>query len=132
MVKGTAKAIAQSPALKACFVNLMWQPGETTGLSAADHVSAVNRHAGREIVDVAVVNTAPIPEERLSLYKSKAANPVEIDMRRLMAMGVQVLARPLLAQGEKVRHDSGLTAEVAIDLARRGRRRALRSRALAG
>jgi uncharacterized cofD-like protein len=132
MVKGTAKAIAQSPALKACFVNIMCQPGETTGLSAADHVSAVNRHAGREVVDIAVVNTAPIPEERLSVYKSKAANPVEIDMRRLMAMGVQVLARPLLAQGQKVRHDSSLAAEVAIDLARRGRRRVLRSHALAG
>jgi len=132
MVKGTAKAIAQSSALKACFVNLMWQPGETTGLTAADHISAVERHAGRHLVDVAVVNTAPIPEERLSLYKSKAANPVEIDMRRLMAMGVQVLARPLLAQGEKVRHDPALTAAVAIDLAKRGRRRAHRAQVLAG
>lgn len=132
LVKGTAKAIAQSAALKACFVNLMWQPGETTGLSAADHISAVERHAGRHLVDVAIVNTAPIPEERLSLYKSKAANPVEIDMRRLMAMGVQVLARPLLSQDEKVRHDPDLTAAVAIDLARRGRRRAVRAQALAG
>jgi len=78
-----------------------------------------------------VVNTAPIPEERLSLYQSKAACPVEIDMRRLMAMGVQVLARPLLAQGEKVRHDPDLTAEVAMDLARRSRRRALRAQAQA-
>lgn len=132
MVKGTARAIAESPALKACFVNLMWQPGETTGLTAADHVAAVDRHAGRQLVDVAVINTAPIPEDRLSHYKSKAANPVEIDMRRLMAMGVQVLARPLLAQGEKVRHDPDLAAAVAIDLARRGRRRALRTHALAG
>jgi uncharacterized cofD-like protein len=128
LVTGTAKAIAQSSALKACFVNLMWQPGETTGLTAADHIAAVERHAGRHLVDVAVVNTAPIPEERLSLYKSKAANPVEIDMRRLMAMGVQVLARPLLAQGEKVRHDPELTAAVVIDLAKRGRRRAQRAR----
>jgi hypothetical protein len=81
---------------------------------------------------VAVVNTAPIPEKHLSLYKIEAANPVEIDLRRLMAMGVQVLARPLLAQGEKVRHDPDLAAAVAIDLARRGRRRALRAHALAG
>jgi hypothetical protein len=47
-------------------------------------------------------------------------------------MGVQVLARPLLAQGDKVRHDPDLAAAVAIDLARRGRRRALRAHALAG
>jgi hypothetical protein len=43
-------------------------------------------------------------------------------------MGVQVLARPLLAQGEKVRHDPELTAAVVIDLAKRGRRRAQRAR----
>ena len=132
MVKGTAIAIAQSAALKACFVNLMWQPGETTGLTAADHISAVERHAGRHLVDVAVVNIAPIPEARLSEYKNNAANPVELDMRRLMAMGVQVLARPLLARGIKVRHDPDLTAAVAIDLAKRGRRRAQRAKALAG
>ena len=31
--------------------------------------------------------------------------------------------RPLLAEGTKVRHDPDLTAAVALDLARRGRRR---------
>ena len=32
LVKGVPAAIERTPALKACFVNLMWQPGETTGL----------------------------------------------------------------------------------------------------
>jgi hypothetical protein len=45
-------------------------------------------------------------------------------------MGVQVIARPLLAAGAKVRHDPDLTAAVAIDLARRGRRRIQRTLAL--
>ena len=130
LVKGVARAIEQSPALKACFINLMWQPGETTGLTAADHIAAIERHAARRLVEVAVLNTAPIPERRLRRYERKAARPVETDLARLMALGVQVIARPLLAEGTKVRHDCDLTAAVALDLARRGRRRSQRALAL--
>ena len=123
LVKGVARAIEQSRAIKACFVNLMWQPGETTGLTAADHLLALERHAARRLVEVVVLNNTPIPERRLRLYERRAARPVEVDLARLMSMGVQVIARPLLAEGTKVRHDPDLTAAVAIDLARRGRRR---------
>ena len=130
LVRGMARAIQESPALKACFMNLMWQPGETTGLTAADHIAAIERHAGRHLVEVAVINTAPIPERRLRTYAREQARPVECDLARLMTQGVQVLARPLLASGDKVRHDPELTAAVALDLARRGRRRAVRVRAL--
>ncbi len=130
LVKGVARAIEQSPALKACFINLMWQPGETTGLTAADHIAAIERHAARRLVEVAVLNTAPIPEPRLRRYERKAARPVETDLARLMALGVQVIARPLLAEGTKVRHDSDHTAAVALDRARRGRRRSQRALAL--
>jgi uncharacterized cofD-like protein len=130
LVKGVARAIEQSPALKACIINLMWQPGETTGLTAADHVAAIERHAARRLVEVAVLNNAPVPERRLRRYERQAAHPVETDLSRLMAMGVQVIARPLLAAGAKVRHDPDLTAAVAIDLARRGRRRTQRALAL--
>ena len=131
LVKGVARAIQKSPALKACFVNLMWQPGETTGLTAADHVAAIERHVGGKIVDVAIVNSAPIAEQRLRRYAEQSARPVEIDMPRLMKMGVQVITHPLLAEGHKVRHDSDLIAQVAVELARRGRRRIQRARALA-
>ena len=48
LVEGIPQAIAASPAVKAYFVNLMSQPGETTGLRASDHVAALLRHAGDE------------------------------------------------------------------------------------
>ena len=47
LVDGIPQAIAKSPALKAYFVNLMWQPGETTNFRASDHVQAILRHCGR-------------------------------------------------------------------------------------
>src|SRR5205807_4681872 len=47
LVKGVAAAIEKSPAIKAYFVNLMWQPGETMNFRASDHVAAIQRHANR-------------------------------------------------------------------------------------
>src|ERR1700732_1363983 len=46
LVKDIPQAIRRSRALKAYFVNLMWQPGETIGFRASDHVEAIHQHAG--------------------------------------------------------------------------------------
>src|SRR5882724_1765528 len=46
LVQGIPQAIRRSRALRAYFVNLMWQPGETIGFRASDHVDAIHRHAG--------------------------------------------------------------------------------------
>src|ERR1035437_99672 len=61
LVEGMHSAIRRSAAVKAYFVNLMWQPGETTDFRASDHVRAIHQHAGRKFLDYAVVNIRPIP-----------------------------------------------------------------------
>lgn len=122
LVKGIPAAIQRSPALKACFVNLMWQPGETDGMSAADHVEAIQRHCGRKLIDCVVVNTAPISDDLLVRYARQRAMQVTNDYHRLEALGLEVVALPLLAKGEKVRHDPELTAHAVVELAKRGRR----------
>lgn len=126
LVQGIPSAIERSRALKACFVNLMWQPGETDGMSAADHVEAILRHSRRKLIDCVVVNTAPIGGDLLALYARQKAMQVMNDYERLEKLGLEVVALPLLAKGEKVRHDPELTADVAVELARRGRRAAER------
>jgi uncharacterized cofD-like protein len=121
LVQGVPAAIRRSRALKAYFVNLMWQPGETTGFRASDHVAAINRHAGGNLFDVAVVNTRGITVRQRRKYAAELAQSVMNDVDRLSAMGLQVVAADLLAAGEIVRHDSRVAAEIAMDLARRGR-----------
>ncbi len=125
LVKKIPAAIQRSPALKACFVNLMWQPGETTGMSAADHVAAIHRHAGRRLVNYAVVNTEPISDTILMRYARQRAMQVANDYDRLQALGVDVVSLPLLMPGEKARHNPERIARVAVELAKKGRRRIL-------
>src|SRR5579864_2471770 len=121
LVQGVPEAVRRSRALKACFVNLMWQPGETAGFQASDHIAAIHRHAGMHLLDVAVVNTRAISARQRRKYAAKKMQAVVNDVDRLEKMGLQVVAGDMLADGEVVRHDSKATAEIALELARRGR-----------
>jgi uncharacterized cofD-like protein len=131
LVQGIPQAIADSPAVKAYFTNLMTQPGETTGMeSASDHMAALLRHAGRQssrLMDVCVVNTGSILQKALERYRAQEARPVENDVSKLEAMGVKVVAADLVRMAGRraqdiIRHDPGATSAVAIQLARQGRR----------
>jgi len=46
LVPGIARALRKSRAMKIYICNLMSQPGETIGFSAADHVSTIYHHTG--------------------------------------------------------------------------------------
>jgi uncharacterized cofD-like protein len=121
LVRGIPEAIRRSHALCAYFVNLMWQPGETIGFLASDHVAAINRHAGFNLFDVVVVNTRSISARQRRKYAAEEVQSVVNDIDRLAGMGLHVVTADLLGEGEIVRHDPRATAEVAMELARRGR-----------
>ncbi len=106
-------AIAQSPALKAYFVNLMSQPGETTNFRASDHVAAILRHAGRacrrSLMDVCVVNTRPIAGSSATAIRRSAAQPVENDIENLERMGLRVIGVDLLRMAGQRRRKRSAT-----------------------
>lgn len=120
LVHGIPEAIRQSRAVKAYFVNLMWQPGETINFSASDHVAAIWDHAGAQLFDCVIINNAPIAQPLQVSYAEKRARPVEMDVARLETMGLSVIEADLLAEGEKIRHDPDRAAAVAMRLAREG------------
>jgi uncharacterized cofD-like protein len=123
LVQGISAAIRKSPAIKAYFVNLMWQPGETTEFRASDHIRAIHRHAGGKFLDYAVVNVRPIAPALRKRYARQSAMPVENDLDAIFRMGIQVMAENLAQQSGKIRHDPEATAAAVIQLAREGRRR---------
>ncbi len=122
LVEGIASAIRRSPALKAYFVNLMWQPGETMGFRASDHIQELNKHAGGKLIDCAIVNVAPIQMAARKRYERQQALPVENDIDRIVKMGVRVVTGKLLQDSKKIRHDPDQTAALVARLAAEGRR----------
>ena len=117
LVDGMGAAIRRSKAAKAYFANLMWQPWETMYYSASNHIQAIHNHGGKGTVQYAILNTTPLTGSQRRLYAAEKVFPVELDSQRIIELGVEVVGRPLLAKGQKVRHDSTAIARIAFELA---------------
>lgn len=113
LVEGLAEAIALSTAHKIYVCNVMTQRGETDYYTAEDHLAAVLHHAGPRAADWIIVNNTSVSGEMLEKYSREGAMPVVFGRRSLEAMGVRVVAAPVLSESDLVRHDPGkLAAEV--------------------
>lgn len=117
LVEGIAAAIRAAPALKVYVANIMTQPGETRGFTAADHLRAIHDHAGAGLVDWVLVNRGAVGAGRLGRYRALGAEPVAADVAALEALGVRVLERDLVSRDALVRHDPAALAEALLDLA---------------
>jgi 2-phospho-L-lactate transferase/gluconeogenesis factor (CofD/UPF0052 family) len=109
----------------------MWQPGETVGYAASDHLRAILEHSAAPVVDYVILNHRRAPAASRRRYAAQNARPVTNDIARLEKLGVKVLTVDLLGEGPegRVRHDPERTARALVQLARRAR--AARERALA-
>ena len=105
LIPGILEAVKASAAPVVLPVNLMTQPGETDGMNAEHHLNALDRHVGEGLVDTVLVNSTPLPEERLEHYAEVEAIPVAVDQKLLQARGLKLVERDLLDQGELIRHD---------------------------
>jgi uncharacterized cofD-like protein len=121
LVRGISEAIRESSAVKAYFVNLMWQPGETTNFRASDHLRAIQQHARGRVLDYAITNMRPIKPALKKRYARQEALPVENDIDAIFKMGIKVMAGNLASSVDRVRHDPEQTAAVVVRLAEEGR-----------
>jgi uncharacterized cofD-like protein len=112
-VRGIARAIVESPATKVYICNLMTQANESLGLTAADHVRALNRHAQKQIFDYALINRASVSNELKAKYASEGACQIENDLDAVEALGVIPVLGDYLEEGGVARHN---TTRVAHDL----------------
>src|ERR1017187_5513788 len=113
LVKGITRAILDSSALKVYVCNLMTQANESLGLSAADHIRALNRHARAQLFDYALINRKPASPEMKAKYALEDASQIEVDLEAIEALGVSPLLGDYLDEGAVARHD---TERVARDL----------------
>ncbi len=116
LVSGIAEAVKQSSAPKVYVCNVMTQPGETDGYTAADHVQALVNHVGPGVIDYAIVNDATIPQELLIKYEAQGAFPVVADVERIKQMGIKPVSRPLISLSDLVRHNPDDLAKCILDI----------------
>jgi uncharacterized cofD-like protein len=117
LIPGIRQALGKSKAPVILLLNLMTQPGETDGMMGADHMRAIERHAGKGVVDMVLANATPISESLLAHYAETGSECVTTDRETIEEMGLRVIEADLLAEGDLIRHDSAKLARAVLDLA---------------
>jgi len=126
LVHGISEAIVDSPATKVYICNLMTQANESLGLSASEHIQALNRHAQGQIFDYALINRTPASSELKAKYELEGACQIVNDLEAIEALGVIPLLGDYLEEAGVARHN---TARVARDLMQLAAHRPRRERA---
>ena len=105
LVNGVAEELRKSRALKIYICNVMTQPGETDGYTAAMHAEAIIKHAGRGAIDFMLVNSAPISDALREKYAAEGIVPVAVDEAAINALGIGFVGADIINQSDAVRHD---------------------------
>jgi len=119
LVEEIVEAIISSRAIKVYVCNIMTQPGETDGYTVSDHISAIDFHAGRRIIDICVANRSNIRPEILKRYNDDGSDQVEIDYAKIKSMGIRLIEKDMASyKNDVVRHNSDLLAQTIMDIAK--------------
>ncbi|PKB58006.1 MAG: hypothetical protein BZY73_00365 [SAR202 cluster bacterium Casp-Chloro-G3] len=116
LVEDVAEAINASKAVKVHVCNLMTKPSESKGFRASTFVKLLIDYLGRvQPLDFLIFNDSPFPERLLLRYAADGQYPVELDLDETQNLVKQVLARPILAAGVKLRHDPYALAKAIME-----------------
>jgi 2-phospho-L-lactate transferase/gluconeogenesis factor (CofD/UPF0052 family) len=95
----------------------MTQANESLGLTASQHIEKIMNHCGgARIFDYALINTAPIRPETLAQYAREGQEPIEADLDRVRALGVEPIAGSFVHEGEVLRHDHDAVAKALLEI----------------
>jgi uncharacterized cofD-like protein len=99
LVPEIARAIARSGALVVYVANTTRQPGQTEGMSLADHVARIQEHLGGSGLDVALLNSDPPTAELRAHYEAQGLDylePTATETAAIRALGVEPFLAPLI------------------------------------
>jgi uncharacterized cofD-like protein len=117
LVSGVPEAIRESPSVKVYICNLMTQANESLDRTAADHIRALNDHAGCQIFDYALINRAELSAELKAKYAGEGASQIVADLEEIEGMGVCPVLGDYLFEDNVARHATDLLARDLLDLA---------------
>jgi len=116
LVRRIPEAILESHAVKVFICNLMTQANESLDLTVADHIRALNNHAGIRLFDYALINRKTASSEMKAKYALEGASQIVVDLEAIQALGVCPVLGDYLEEGEVARHANNRVAHDLIAL----------------
>jgi uncharacterized cofD-like protein len=115
LIPEIARAIAKSKAPRVYIANLMTQPGETAGYALADHLSAIQKHVPRRVIDWVIANRQAVSPEVARRYRAEGAEPVVVDLPALQKLGFRVILDNLLEEHGVLRHNTRRLSRLLLE-----------------
>jgi uncharacterized cofD-like protein len=113
LVPGVVEAINSSDAVTLYVCNLMTQPGETDGFTAADHVRTLRQYIAPRAVDLVIANSRPLQIQQRQRYSALGSHSVAVDEREIAMLGsIPICADVMSRQASSVRHDPAKLARL--------------------
>ena len=117
LVARVSPTIGDSSATRIYVCNLMTQPGETDNYTARQHLETIKHYAPEIHFDFVIVNDKRISQEQAERYALEGAFQIGLDddsLDPVLDRSTQVIRANLLEDGEKVRHNSTVLADVVL------------------
>lgn len=117
LVKGIARAVKDSSAIKVYVSNIMTEMGQTDEYKLSDHIKAIVDYVGKGIIDYCIYDTGEIIPEFIHKYNEEGKDIVIPDVTKAKEYGIKLIQRNLSSiEDDKVRHDSDVIATTIIQL----------------
>ena len=87
-------------------------------MTMSDHIQAINDHVGHVLFRNVLVNTLSPSNAILRKYSEGNAHIVQADEERVRDMGIRIVKKDLLSEGDVIRHDTDLLAEAVLEICR--------------
>jgi len=117
LVKNVSKAIKESKAIKLYVSNIMTEEGQTDNYTLADHVKAIQAHAGKGVFDLVLADTEEVMPEFVRIYNRAGSEIVEANISDTTNLGVKVIERNMsCVKNDKIRHNPDIIASTIMDL----------------
>jgi len=115
LVKDIASNLLKSSAIKLYVSNIMTQPGETDNYNVSDHINAITKHVGKNIIDYVIVNTGVIDKGLEVKYLESTSKLVQLDEKKLTNKGIGIVKGDFISiKNGYVRHNSENLAAILI------------------
>ena len=115
LIREIRDAILASEASKIFVINIMTQPGETSGFSAYDHFRVLVEHTDPRLIDACLVNVKPVPPTMIGKYEEKGAGLVRLDLDLIREKGYHIIQGSVLKVDGQVRHDPVALARLIFE-----------------
>lgn len=116
LVEDISNALSKTKALKIYVSNIMTQHGETDDFGVEDHIKAIFKHGGTNIIDYVVANVGKIDKKLEQKYLEEGSKLVSINEQTIKDMNVKTIEGNFVKiKKDLVRHDSEKLAAILIE-----------------